>query len=58
MSALKAFFALKKKAGITEKMVIVGKKGFNSEVIYNYVNESEYKDDIVLQVISLMKICL
>lgn len=47
MSALKAFFALKKKAGITEKMVIVGKKGFNSEVIYNYVNESEYKDDIV-----------
>lgn len=47
MSALKAFFSLKKNAGITEKMVIVGKKGFNSEVIYNYVNESEYKDDIV-----------
>lgn len=47
MSALKAFFALKKNAGITEKMLIVGKKGFNSEVIYNYVNGSKYKDDIV-----------
>lgn len=47
MSALEAYVSLKKKYGIKEKMVIVGKKGFNSDVIYDFVNNSEYKDDII-----------
>lgn len=47
MSALKAFVDLKKKYNVPEKMVIVGKKGFNSDVIYDYVNRSNYKDDII-----------
>lgn len=47
MSALEAYVSLKKKYRIQEKMVIVGKKGFNSEVIYDFVNNSEYKDDII-----------
>ena len=47
MSALEAYVSLKKIYGIREKMVIVGKKGFNSGVIYDFVNSSEYKDDII-----------
>jgi len=47
MSALKAYVDLKRKYNVPEKMVIVGKKGFNSDVIYDYVNSSDYKDDII-----------
>jgi len=44
---LEAFFNLKKKNSIKEKLVIIGKKGHNSQVIYNYVNGSEYKNDVI-----------
>lgn len=47
MSALEAYVNLRKKYNIKEKMVIVGKNGFNSDVIYDYVNNSDYKDDII-----------
>lgn len=47
MSALEAFVSLKKKYEIREKMVIVGKKGFNSKVIFDFVDNSEYKDEII-----------
>lgn len=47
MSALKAYVDLKKKYNVPEKMVVVGKRGFNSNVIYDYVNSSNYKDDII-----------
>lgn len=47
MTALKAYFNLKKERGIYEKMVIVGKNGYNSEVIYNFVENSTFKEDVV-----------
>ena len=47
MSALKAYIELKQEYHIQEKMVIVGKKGFNSDIIYNFVNQSKFKDDII-----------
>lgn len=47
MSALKAYVELKEEYNIQEKMVIVGKKGFNSDIIYNFVNQSKFKDDII-----------
>ncbi len=47
MSALTVFFNLKEKYGIVEKMVIVGKRGYNSDVIYKYVNDSVFGRDVV-----------
>ncbi|CCZ71257.1 mannosyltransferase [Bacteroides sp. CAG:702] len=47
MTALKAYLELKKEYNIQEKMVIVGKNGYNSDVIYNFVNASESKEDII-----------
>lgn len=47
MTALKAFVNIKEKYRIPEKMVIVGKNGYNSEVIYEFVRSSEYMDDII-----------
>lgn len=47
MSALKAFINLKEKVGIKEKMVIVGKNGFNSKAIYDFVEKSKYKQDVI-----------
>lgn len=47
MSVLEAYSNLKKKYNISEKMVIVGKNGFNSDVIYDFVNKSNFKDDII-----------
>lgn len=47
MSALKAYVELKEEYNIKEKMVIVGKKGFNSDIIYDFVNQSKFKDDIL-----------
>lgn len=47
MSALKAYVELKEEYNIQEKMVIVGKKGFNSDIIYDFVNQSKFKDNII-----------
>lgn len=44
---LEAFFELKEKEKIQEKLVIIGKNGHNSEVIYDYVNSSPYKNDVI-----------
>ena len=47
-TVIDAFFCLKEKKSLTnEKLVIVGKDGFNSEVIYECVNASKYKKDVV-----------
>ena len=46
-SVLDAFFALKKEYNISEKLVIIGKRGFNSNVIYDCVNQSRYKEDVI-----------
>lgn len=47
MSAIVAFEHLKKKYNITEKLVIVGKEGFNATTIYDHVEKSDYKNDII-----------
>ncbi|HRS18378.1 MAG TPA: glycosyltransferase family 1 protein, partial [Bacteroidales bacterium] len=44
---LEAFFELKEKESITEKLVIIGKKGHNAEVIFDYVDKSPYKDQVI-----------
>jgi len=47
-TVLEAFFNLKKKGGLeNKKLVIVGKDGFNSRVIYDFVKTSEFKEDVV-----------
>lgn len=47
MSVIKSYELLKKEKDIEEKLVIIGKNGFNSKVIYDYVNESPCKDSII-----------
>ncbi|MFR6073371.1 glycosyltransferase family 4 protein [Phocaeicola coprocola] len=47
MSVIKSYELLKKEKNIEEKLVIIGKNGFNSKVIYDYVNESPCKDSII-----------
>lgn len=42
-----AFFQLKERQGIDYKLVIVGKDGHNSQIIYDVVNRSRYKDDVL-----------
>jgi glycosyltransferase involved in cell wall biosynthesis len=44
---LEAFFELKKSKGISEKLVIIGKNGHNSDVVYDFVNSSSYKNDVI-----------
>lgn len=47
-TVVEAFFNLKGRGElIGEKLVIIGKNGFNSKVIYDFVNASSFKDDIV-----------
>ena len=46
-TVLKAFFELKSKQGLNKKLVIIGKDGYNSQVIYDYVNQSLYKKDVI-----------
>lgn len=46
-TVIEAFFNLKRKNGISEQLIIVGKDGHNSQIIYDYVNSSEYKDDVI-----------
>ena len=47
MSVIKSYELLKKEKNIEEKLVIIGKNGFNSKVSYDYVNESPCKDSII-----------
>ncbi len=47
MSVIKSYEILKKEKNIEEKLVIIGKNGFNSKFIYDYVNESPCKDSII-----------
>lgn len=46
-TVLDAFFALKSQGAIDKKLVIVGKDGYNSQVIYDIVNSSPYKSDVI-----------
>lgn len=46
-TVLEAFFDLKSQGRIDKKLVIVGKDGYNSEVIYDTVNSSPYKSDVI-----------
>lgn len=47
MSAIEGFERLKEKYNIIDKLVIVGKDGFNAQIIYDYVNQSIFKNDII-----------
>ena len=43
-----AFLSLKAKGQLEgKKLVVIGKNGYNSEVIYDVVNRSQYKSDVV-----------
>lgn len=47
-TVLEAFFNLRSRGElIDKKLVIIGKDGFNSKVIYDYVNVSPYKDEVI-----------
>lgn len=46
-TVLDAFFDMKLQGLIDKKLVIVGKDGYNSQVIYDYVNASPYKKDVI-----------
>lgn len=47
-TVIEAFFELKAKENLNDfKLVIIGKKGYNSEVIYDFVNSSHYKDEVI-----------
>lgn len=47
-TVIEAFFELKAKENLNDfKLVIIGKKGYNSEVIYDFVNSSPYKDEVI-----------
>lgn len=47
-TVLEAFFNLRSKGElIDKKLVIIGKDGFNSKVIYDYVNGSPYKNEVI-----------
>lgn len=47
-TVIEAFFNLKEKGEIHEKkLVVIGKNGFNSDVIYDFVKTSQYKEDVV-----------
>lgn len=47
-TVIEAFFNLRTKGELQgKKLVIIGKDGFNSQVIYDFVNTSPYKDDVI-----------
>lgn len=47
-TVIEAFFDLKAKENLNGfKLVIIGKKGYNSEIIYDFVNSSPYKEDVI-----------
>lgn len=47
-TVIEAFFNLKARRELDDKkLVIIGKNGFNAEVIYNFVNSSPYKNDVI-----------
>ena len=47
-TVIEAFFNLRAKGFLKgKKLVIIGKNGFNSEVIYNFVNQSPFKDEVI-----------
>lgn len=47
-TVIEAFFNLRAKGELEGKrLVIIGKKGFNSEVIYDFVNASPFKDEVI-----------
>ena len=48
MTVINAYFNLRGKGELEgKKLVIIGKDGYNSQVIYDYVNSSEYKDEVI-----------
>lgn len=48
MTVINAYFNLRAKGELEgKKLVIIGKDGYNSQVIYDYVNSSEYKDEVI-----------
>lgn len=46
-TVLEAYFNLRAANKTKQKLVIIGKAGFNAQIIYDYVNSSPYKDDVV-----------
>lgn len=46
-TAIDAFFGMKSQGTIDKKLVIVGKDGYNSQVIYDAVNASPYRNDVI-----------
>lgn len=47
-TVIEAFFNLRRRGELEGKrLVIIGKNGFNSQVIYDYVNASEFKDEVI-----------
>ena len=47
-TVIEAYFNLRSKGELeNKKLVIIGKNGFNSQVIYDFVNASPYKEDVI-----------
>ena len=47
-TVIEAFFNLRNQGQLEgKKLVIIGKDGFNSQVIYDFVNASTFKDDVI-----------
>lgn len=47
-TVIEAFFNLKAKGELeNKKLVIIGKNGFNADIIYNFVNQSPFKDEVI-----------
>lgn len=47
-TVIEAFFNLREKGELkSKKLVIIGKRGFNSEVIFDFVNASPFKDEVI-----------
>lgn len=47
-TVIEAFFNLRTKGELAgKKLLIIGKDGFNSQVIYDFVNASPYKTDVI-----------
>lgn len=47
-TVIEAFFNLRAKGKLQDKkLVIIGKKGFNSQVIYDFVNTSPFKEEVI-----------
>lgn len=47
-TVIEAFFNLRSQGLLEEKrLVIIGKDGFNSQVIYDFVNKSRFKDEVI-----------